>query len=486
MKRVNISSRWRSWGAIVLGFVAVTLGGFQSTAWSEDLPPPTAAPSVQQQIDQLNEKVQTLQTQLQNAQQAHTQRLVEPGQPTASQNPPAGEATAGRSGFALKSDDGDFVLRFQGLIQADGRFYTGSGDTTRSYSSAVIAAGQGPAASQFLLRRVRPILSGSLFHIYDFFIQPDFGGNASAIYDAYVDVKPASYANLRVGKFKLPIGLERLQTDSYLVFAERALPADLIPQRDTGLELYGGFFGNAWTYQVAFTNGEADGGFQPDSDANNAKVGTLRVFVQPFKNTTSPLQGLGMGLAGNYAADNTGIPTYKTAAGQEQFFSYAAGTAFRGQQSHLNPEANYYVGPLGLSAEYVQTAQEAHIGPVSTRLTNEAWQGAVSWVLTGEKASYTGVTPAKDFDPHAGTWGAWEIAARVQQLQIDPDTFRLGYASKATSASRATAYTLGVNWYLNKFVKIITDYEQTWFKDGNSTGDRPTERLFDTRLQLAF
>jgi len=47
-----------------------------------------------------------------------------------------------------------------------------------------------------------------------------------------------------------------------------------------------------------------------------------------------------------------------------------------------------------------------------------------------------------------------------------------------------------VNWYLNKFVKFVADYEETWFKDGNGTAraisNRPTERVFDTRWQIAF
>ena len=128
----------------------------------------------------------------------------------------------------------------------------------------------------------------------------------------------------------------------------------------------------------------------------------------------------------------------------------------------------------------------AQVGSTKTRLTNDAWQGSVSWVLTGENASYTGVTPNKDFDLQAKTWGAWELAARVQQLQIDPETYRLGFAKLSTSASRATAYTVGLNWYLNKFVKFVADYEQTWFNGGNGTGDRPTERVFDTRWQVAF
>jgi phosphate-selective porin OprO/OprP len=485
--------RKKSWAAIVAGFVSVTLGGFHNLAWSEDVPPPAASaattpPSpLEQRINDLDEQVKTLQQQVQSTQQAHESRLIPPGQPTAPSNPPAGEVTAGRSGFALQSDDGNFLIRFQGLIQADGRFYAGSGDSNHSYVSAVNASGQAPLASQFVLRRVRPILSGTLYHNFDFFIQPDFGGNAAVIYDAYLDIKPSKVANLRVGKFKTPLGLDRLQTDSYLTFAERGLSADLIPQRDSGLELYGGFFGNALTYQAAFTNGEADSASAPDSDANNAKEGILRIFTQPFKNTAiTPLQKLGIGVAGSYTGDSNALPTFKTAAGQEQFFAYNA-ISFNGEQSRLNPEANYYWGPLGVYGEYTQTSQVAQTGRLKTRLTNDAWQGAVSWVVTGEDASYTGVTPKKNFDLQAKTWGAWEVAARVQQLQIDPETFRLGFANAGASASRATAYTLGVNWYLNKFVKFVADYEETWFKGGNGVnGNRPVERVIDTRWQLAF
>jgi phosphate-selective porin OprO/OprP len=495
--------RWKGWAAIVYGFVAVTLGGFRNNAWSEDVTPPTAsgAPAaaagtpnaLEQRINQLDQEVQSLQQQVQTTQQQHATRLTSPGQPTSSQNEPAGEATAGRSGFALQSDDGNFLLRFQGLIQVDGRFYTGSGDNTQNYTSAVDASGQAPTVSQFLLRRVRPILSGTLYHDIDFLFQPDFGQNTAAVYDAYLDVKPETYANLRVGKFKLPLGLERLQTDSYLIFAERGLTADLVPQRDTGLEVYGGFFGNALTYQAAFTNGTADGAFTPDSDANNGKVGTARVFAQPFKNSNvDSLKNLGLGLAGGYSDDGTALPTFKTAAGQEQFFSYNSGVSFDGEQSHLNPEANYYYGPLGVYGEYVQSNQVAQLsaGKPLTRLSNDAWQVGTSWVLTGENASYTGVTPKKNFDLQAGTWGAWEVAARFQQIQVDPQTFSLGFANAQTSASRATGYTLGFNWYLNKFVKFVTDYEETWFEGGAGTGkvvsDRPIERVIDTRWQIAF
>ena len=50
---------------------------------------------------------------------------------------------------------------------------------------------------------------------------PDFGNNTVALLDAYADLHPRPWLRLRVGKFKPPIGLERLQTDAYVPLPER-------------------------------------------------------------------------------------------------------------------------------------------------------------------------------------------------------------------------------------------------------------------------
>src|SRR5437764_12427910 len=91
-------------------------------------------------------------------------------------------------GFQLRSADGDNTLSFHGQIQADGRFYTGEA-----------ASGQ---TDTFLLRRVRPIFSGTLFRFYDFLITPDFGGGTTVLYDAYLEIKAWPVAKLRGGKFQ--------------------------------------------------------------------------------------------------------------------------------------------------------------------------------------------------------------------------------------------------------------------------------------------
>ena len=79
----------------------------------------------------------------------------------------------------------------------------------------------------FLLRRFRPAFDGTLFNIADFRFAPDFAGGAAVIFDAYADIHPTPFLRLRAGKFKAPLGLERLQGDAGS--ADHRARADPVP-----------------------------------------------------------------------------------------------------------------------------------------------------------------------------------------------------------------------------------------------------------------
>ncbi len=68
---------------------------------------------------------------------------------------------------------------------------------------------------------------------------------------------------------------------------------------------------------------------------------------------------------------------------------------------------------------------------------------------------------------------------------MDNDAFPT-YAAPTKSASRAAAWGIGLNWYLNKNARAYVDYEQTSFDGGDTTGDRPIEKVIFTRLQLLY
>ena len=76
-----------------------------------------------------------------------------------------------------------------------------------------------------LLRRVRPIVEGTVFKFFDFRLTPDFGGGTTVLQDAYVDLRFRPFVKLRVGKQKQPFGVERL-VSAECVALRRARAAD--------------------------------------------------------------------------------------------------------------------------------------------------------------------------------------------------------------------------------------------------------------------
>jgi len=393
----------------------------------------------------------------------------------------------GSSGLQASSADTNFVFALRGLLQVDTRTFVDDGGI------------QGNDA--FLLRRARPIFTGTVYRDFDFNFTPDFGGSTVQIFDAYLNYRYQPWLQARVGKFKSPVGLEYLQSDSVTLFNERALPTALVPGRDIGFQLWGDLNGGVVSYAAGIFNGVGDGRSTSNTDFDDSKEYAGRVFAQPFKKTDlTALRGLGVGVGGSWGdysqAIATGLPNgggYVT-DGQQQFFAYNATTAADGEHWRVAPQGYYYVGPFSLLGEYTVSAQNVQqtVAPLqSALLRNTGWQVAAGWVLTGEDASFTGVTPRHAFDLRAGTWGAFQVVGRYAELDIDDSAFPT-FANPA-SASGAQAWSAGLNWYLNKNIMLKASYSRTTFAGGGGVGTaapasvtRQPEQVFFTRLQLSF
>lgn len=384
---------------------------------------------------------------------------------------PAVVKASEKDGFVIESADGNYRIRLTGYAQLDGRFYTGDDASL--------------ATDTFLLRRVRPVLQGTLAKRFDFYLNPDFGGGTATVQDAYLDVRFSGAARLRLGKMKPPVGLERLQSGARLTFQERALPTALVPNRDIGAQLHGELGGGRLGYALGVFNGVVDGG-SADSDTGDAKDVAARIFLQPFRKAEkSPLQGLGLGIAGSIGDQRGALPSYRS-GGQLVFFSYLVAAQADGQRTRLAPQASLYSGRVGVLGEWTRSSQHVKAGTARARLASTAWQAAASCVLTGEPASSSGVRPRKPFDPGTGGWGAVELSARVNGLTADEDAFTLGFADATRSARKASAWAVGINWYLNRNVKLVGTYERTAFDGGARAGDRPTENALFLRAQLYY
>jgi phosphate-selective porin OprO/OprP len=382
-----------------------------------------------------------------------------------------------KNGFILQSETGDFVLKLTGYAQADGRFALGDG--------------AGLVTNQFLPRRVRPIFQGTVARYFDFYIVPDFGSGTALVQDAYLDVHFTNALRVRAGKMKSPFGIERLQSAQGILFVERSLANNIVPNRDVGVQVHGELAQGVLGYQLAVLDGVTDGG-NIDGDTNDAKDLAGRVFVQPWRTTgTSPLRGLGFGIAGTTGTANGALRGYSSVS-QVSVFSYATTVTASGTRRRWSPQASLFVGPVGVLAEYVvarHEVQKVETGKPTTtaRLDNSAWNVTGSWLVTGEEATSGNVTPRNFFVPSARRWGALQLVARVNQLRVDDATFSGGYADPTRSVRRATAWAAGLNWIWNQNLKYVLDYEQTRFQGGAAGGaDRSPEKSVQTRLQLSF
>lgn len=382
----------------------------------------------------------------------------------------------GAKGLVVASPQKDFQLRLRGYAQADTRtfFHDKSSNT-----------------NQFLIRTARPVIDAKFYNDFSTRLMWDFGSGTTRLVDAYADYSPSKRFNIRAGKFKTPIGIERWQSEQDTMFVERGMPTNLVPFRDIGFQFYGDILPQQLEYQLAFTNGSVDLG-DSSGDTDNTKDVTARLFATPFRNSDFVmLQGFGVGVSGSYgehngSTTNTALTEgYRTPA-QARFFTYQSGAYADGVQWRINPQAYYYNGPFGLLAEYILQSQEITRSGQTANLKNNAWMVAAGYVLTGEDESFDGVKIRDNFDLQKGTWGAWEVLGRVGSLHVGDRTFS-NFANLNSSAKAANEATGGLTWYLNNSLKLNVDYSLTRFEGGATGGtDRPSEKVLMTRTQFRF
>src|SRR5438132_2754822 len=131
--------------------------------------------------------------------------------------------------------------------------------------------GQTALKDRFRLRRTRINLTGDFAENFDFKVEGEFE-NSDGISsnrtdfsgtDIFINWHQFAEANVKVGQWKAPFGLEQLTPDPTLIIIERSLPTGAItPERQIGVQLWGKPFANIWpvgkdflTYYAGIFNG---------------------------------------------------------------------------------------------------------------------------------------------------------------------------------------------------------------------------------------
>lgn len=447
----------------LLATVAVLIA-VPATSWAQD--------ASSQQLQQVESQIQSLQAQLQEmkAQSAPEHDAAPPIHASGA------HVSIDKGRPTIASDDGRFSATLRVLGQFDMADYMQSG------SAKLLPSANGPELSDGAnVRRAWFGLQGVAFGDWSYFANFDFGGSngtespghIQSLYVQYDGLKPFAF---RAGVFPDPANLDDGVASADLPFLERAQPSDMSRNlvgadgRDAASLLYLGhrFFG-----ALSLSGGKVGDG--PVFQEQLAAVGRLSALVlssddasflvsasgtdlfQPPATTVGPtsLRTLTLAEAPELTVDSNGTKLISTGAiDADKYYQWSLEAA--GNWRSLYAQGGYY--------GYQVDPQLAGIPDYSF----SGWYGEATWTLTGEVKAYNPLLgafsapqPAVPFSLENGTWGAWELAARYSDLDLND---RAGVATLPTPTGgirggEQKILTLGVNWYPNSNFRFLLDYQ---------------------------
>jgi phosphate-selective porin OprO and OprP len=314
--------------------------------------------------------------------------------------------------------------------------------------------------------------------------------------DVNINLTYVKDAQVQIGRFKIPFGLDELTGVTHNDFVYRSLGAIyLAPARDTGAMVHGRFFKRGLNYWA--------GAFAHDGDnARSKKIeggdGTIagRLTGAPFRRVAGPIGAiqLGTALALTKVRDDSFRPNGlrgRTVMTQDTFYE----TVYvKGNRRRWEADLDWTGGPASLRAEYTHVVdQRLGQGLGDEDLPDaraRAWYVSGTWIVTGEDKK----RPLKAAAPlFQGGIGGVEVAARYERLWFDSvgsaidEPFRNPRAETIFPGGNR-ALTVGVNWTLNRFVKIqvngIREHVEDPERNPVSNGAAFWSRVF--RLQFVL
>ncbi len=372
-----------------------------------------------------------------------------------------------RGGVRMDSADEQFKLRIGGRIMNDWGFFGVDDSLKESLGLLDLFLNDG---TEF--RRARVYLSGVLYDRFEFKAEYDFAGRLANFRDVYMGITDVPVlGTIRAGHFKEPFGLEETTSSNHITFLERSAGGGFAPARNTGIAFQNTAAGGRMTYgaglfRESFSSGNSVGSGSPNI---TARTTGLPVFVDGGRKL------LHLGAA--YSRQGTPLGVTLFASRPEAHLAPPfVFTPLLETDSYdlVGLEAAAVVGPFSVQTEY----QKSYVSSMSAG--DPSFSGFYvlgSFFLTGEhrrysrsKGAFDRVRPNRSFRDDGGT-GAWEIAARYSQLDLNSGLVRGGEMKN---------FTFGVNWYLNPHSRIMWNYVHSEVVD---TGDA---EIFQMRFKVDF
>ncbi len=321
--------------------------------------------------------------------------------------------------------------------------------------------------NRFRLRRARISLIGDFAEQFDFKIEGDFEQSDTAITasrrnsdgsfttvtnsnrvdfsgtDIFINWHAIPEANIKVGQWKAPFGLEQITPDTKIFTIERSLPTSaLTPERQIGLQIWGKPLANIFpeekelvTYYAGIFNGNGRN-FNNNDNNNFMTVGRLELL--PWKGTIANVES-SLKLGGDilHSRDDAG--------------------------TNITPAGNLRVSPDGSLTAYTLTGADERVA-----WSVDGWLNVGPFDLIAEYfheevngRNVNGVPPGfADFEP-SGFYvqGSYFILPKKLQAVVKWEALNPGQFGNDGIHS----ITGGLNYYIHgDSVKVMANYVHTW------------------------
>ncbi|MBN2372897.1 hypothetical protein JXL19_03795 [bacterium] len=296
----------------------------------------------------------------------------------------------------------------------------------------------------------------------EFEVSFEDGTDKAEVNDAFINFTGWEEITITIGKTKEPFCLEELTSSKHISFIERSMAASAFsPGHSPGLELSG--------YKGDFT--WAIGAFESGKIENRRDTYALtgRLTFTPLNDNR---QVLHTGIAGSLR--DLGGEEYQIEERAEVHTAeeIVAGVSVPADDVHLMcVELAWVYGPFSLQSEYMNTKIKAVSRSPDVEYSGYYVQGG--YFLTGESRQYKRGVFGR-VKPVAG-YGAVELVSRYSFIDAGSDN----------RGVEAGNLALGMNYYINKNVRLMVDYIETELKDCISKGKGKAEAI-SSRIQCDF
>ena len=340
---------------------------------------------------------------------------------------------------------------------------------------AAVYSTRGIGQTNFSVRRADINFQHLLWRDWLFYADAELVNWHLEFKDVYIRKNTKWLGVLTIGNQQEPFGLEQYGSFRNTTFLERSTSSAIAPSRSVGIS--SSDFHGPWIWSYGFfTAGTHDEGRQ---QRGVALTGRLAYVLQ---SENGPYH-----LAVDYSTRHLNASGQRfesapeVALSNSDYFLDTHGIADTKRVQRYGLESAHVSGPFSWQAEWMQ----AHVGRQDGLPTLEfrGWYAYASFMLTGESRDYREsngifgpVVPHVSWNGRGG--GALEVAVRLSQTDLnDRDVF----------GGKERNLTLGVNWYLDKSVRLSANLVHALYLDkpGNSFDGKHPSALVG-RLQYQF